>query len=120
MRPYHGFFHSPGGFGFWGGWPELLWLIVPTLLMLLLLGVLLWLIGRAIFGRGRNRATVTAGTVGTVSAVEVLRQRYARGEIDGDTFQTMLSQLRASGASTGSGTPTGREGDDGGWQPQNV
>lgn len=117
MREFYGMHGGPGGFGFWHGGPGIFGIglsILFLLLLLTLLGLLIWLAGRAIFGRGRNQPAVspavasigTGGTGGTVSAVELLRQRYARGEIDGDTFQTMLAQLRASGsppASTGYG-----------------
>ena len=34
--------------------------------------------------------------VGGPSAIEILRQRYARGEIDADTYQQMLERLLAS------------------------
>lgn len=119
MRPDH-FYPHPGGFGFWhGGLLEMLWFGLPLLIGLGLLGLLLWLIGRTIIGRTRYPAHAVpiagGGSVG-VSAVEILRQRYARGEIDGDTFQVMLNQLHASGPATGPGV----EGDDEGERWQSV
>lgn len=123
MREFHGMHGEPGVFGFWHGGPEIFGIglsILFLLLLLTLLGLLIWLAGRAIFGRGRNQpavspAVASVGTGGTVSAVELLRQRYARGEIDGDTFQAMLAQLRASGSPTAS-TGYGGAGEDEPWQ----
>lgn len=123
MREFHGMHGEPGVFGFWHGGPGIFGIglsILFLLLLLTLLGLLIWLAGRAIFGRGRNQpavspAVASVGTGGTVSAVELLRQRYARGEIDGDTFQAMLAQLRASGSPTAS-TGYGGAGEDEPWQ----
>lgn len=122
MYPHEVMRHAPGGGGFLhGDFPGLFWLVPSTLftlLLLALLGVLLWFAGRAILGRRRSQPQAQAqaplGAMGQpVSAVELLRQRYARGEIDGDTFQVMLGQLRASDPAT----TTGSGADEGGqWQ----
>jgi uncharacterized membrane protein len=111
MREFHGMHGGPGEFGFWHGGPGIFGLGLSALFLLLLLGLLgllIWSVARAVTGRSHNRpavspAVASAGAGGTVSAVELLRQRYARGEIDGDTFQVMLAHLRASGSPTGYG-----------------
>lgn len=117
MYPHEIMHHPAGGFGFWpGGWPGMFWLLPPTLFLLLLLallGALLWLGGRSILGRRRSQAQAPIATAGpTMPAIELLRQRYARGEIDGDTFQVMLAQLRASDPAM----TTGGVGEGGQWQ----
>ena len=127
MRPDHFGPHvgphvGPGGFGFWHGPLELLWFGVPALIALALLGALVWLLIRALSG-GRNRrppqvAPIASGGA-SASAIEILRQRYARGEIDGDTFQVMLNQLRASGSATESASADPGDGGEGG-RSQNV
>lgn len=121
MRDYPFMHHSFGGYGFGGGWLALLWMALPALLTIILLAVLFWLLGRSIFGRRHQQPTVAPnaamgapGTAGTVSAVEIVRQRYARGEIDGDTFQAMLGQLHASD------NASEREDGGGDWRPQSV
>lgn len=64
--------------GWWGGWAMLLWWL-PVLLVAV---VVVWLM--------RSRA----GGTGTDPAEDALRQRYARGEIDDETYRRMLAELR--------------------------
>lgn len=61
-------------------------LLVPIALILILALALGWLPQRR--DQGPNR---TAGR----DAVEILRERYARGEIDRDQFERMREDLRA-------------------------
>jgi putative membrane protein len=105
-----------GGFFF----PHLLWAGFSTLFWLGLLGLVIWLAvralrrPRAVYGEPwRPYGTPQAPQAGP-SAIEILRERYARGEIDAVTFQQMLERLLASGAaepgagdgpSMGGGTP---------------
>lgn len=76
------------GFGFW------------PLLPLLWLGIILffcWGIRRWISG-GRNRVFYAAGERPfEANALEILRRRYARGEIDATTFEQMYEHLERSG-----------------------
>ena len=98
--------HPPGGFGFWHvGWHDLFWLALPVLFVLPLLALLvtlLWPARHALLGRLGNRPYTryypppAAQPTGTISAVELLRQRYARGEIDGDTYAAMRDELTTS------------------------
>ena len=106
MRPYDVMRHPPGGFGFWHvGWHELFGLALPVLFalpFLALLVALLWPARHALLGRLGNRPynpyiqPQAAQLIEADSAVEMLRQRYARGEIDGDTYAAMLDELNAS------------------------
>ncbi|HEU0025775.1 MAG TPA: SHOCT domain-containing protein [Ktedonobacterales bacterium] len=76
----------------WGyGWG------VPGFLMMGFAG-LIWLalLGLAIFAVVRllgSRASAESTPVGGPSAMEILRQRYARGEIDDATFAQMRERL---------------------------
>ncbi len=73
---------GPGGM--WG------WAMVPmTLFWVVVLGIVIWLIFQLI-GRGR----APGGETGRSRAEEILNERYARGEIDRETYQRMLEDLR--------------------------
>jgi len=60
---------------------SLLWI---ALIAVLIWGVIYWL-------KNKQNAHMT-----TPSAMEILRQRYARGEIDATTFEQMRERLEAS------------------------
>ncbi len=99
MRPYHFYHHPPDGFGAWhGGWLGLASLALPLLLFVLpllaVLALLLWSARHSFFDRLGGWLPATPR--GSASAVETLRQRYARGEIDEDTFDAMLDRLNSS------------------------
>ena len=98
MRPYHFYHHPPDGFGAWhGAWLGLASLALPLLLFVLpLLAVLLWLAWRS-FGVRHGGWLPATSAAAPASAVETLRQRYARGEIDEDTYDAMLDRLNSSG-----------------------
>jgi putative membrane protein len=96
-----GFVHGPG-------------LLLPFLFLgrffwLILLGLLIWGLIRLFSRRGRHYympprynpvpPTYTPGTPPSPSqssAMEILRQRYARGEIDAATFENMRERLENS------------------------
>ncbi|TBH20507.1 SHOCT domain-containing protein [Thermus thermamylovorans] len=78
MMPWmHGWYGygPPGGLG-WSLWA---WIHPLLLLGLLILGV--YLVVRALTPRREDRA------------LEILRERYARGEIDKETFERMKRDL---------------------------
>ena len=98
--PYH-FYHL------W--WPRLIGAGVSSLLWLALLGLLVW--GAVRLLSGRRGAPAVGGpwqqfgvTPSEPPATEILRRRYARGEIDADTYQQMLEHLQASDPSAPPGT----------------
>ena len=94
-----GFGHGPG-------------LLLPFLFLgrifwLVILGLLIWGLIRLFSTRGRHYhmpprynpvpPTFTPGTPPSqLSAMEILRQRYARGEIDAATFENMRERLENS------------------------
>jgi putative membrane protein len=75
------------------GW----WMIASSLIWFALVAIAVWAFAR--WAARQPAATVPgSANVGTPgpSAMEILRQRFARGEIDGDTFQRMRQQLEAA------------------------
>ncbi len=74
-----------------GLWPfHLLWLA--------LLGLLIWGVIYRFSCRGRTfRSFPSRRSSYMPDALEILRQRYASGEIDGTTFDQMRERLESSG-----------------------
>jgi uncharacterized membrane protein len=90
-------------------WPRLLAFGLGSLLWLGLLALIIFALARA-FSRPRASVPPPMATpaAGGGSAVELLRRRYAAGEIDATTFEQMLERLVASEAyeqTRGSQTP---------------
>jgi len=96
-----GFGHGPGLL--------LPFLFLGRIFMLVLLGLLIWGLIRWFSTRGRHYhmpprynpvpPTSTPGTPPSQpSAMEILRQRYARGEIDAATFENMRERLENTGS----------------------
>ena len=74
--------HWGDGYGWHAGWMWVWWV-----LGIVVVAALVWGMVRAGRRRGRD------GT-GEASAEEILKERYARGEIDGDEYQARLRDLR--------------------------
>ena len=83
-------------------------LFMGRIFMLVLVGLLIWGLIRLFSTRGRHYPmpprynpvppTFTAGMPSSQpSAMEILRQRYARGEIDAATFENMRERLENTG-----------------------
>lgn len=64
--------------GWWGGWGMMLWWL-PVLLGVVLV---IWLLRRRPGGNASDHAE------------EALRERFARGEVDDETYRRMLAELR--------------------------
>jgi putative membrane protein len=83
------------GYDFGWGW---FLMSIGMVLWIALLVVLVWAVIRWL-----ERKTSTSGPQETsipssgLSALEILQQRYARGEIDTATFEQMREQLEATG-----------------------
>ncbi|MCL4455634.1 MAG: SHOCT domain-containing protein [Deinococcus sp.] len=69
---------GPYGYGMMGGWG---WLI-----QLLLLAAIIYVLVRAFSGPARPTETSSR-------ALDILRERYAKGEIDQETFERMKAEL---------------------------
>ncbi len=77
--------------GYYGnGWTG--WLMFGAMLLgLFIFAALLFVLIRAISGQGQSGVQVISQ--GAASPQEIIRQRYARGEIDNTTMQRMLNDL---------------------------
>jgi putative membrane protein len=75
----------------WSG-TMMLWMSIWGIVWLIVLGVAIWALIRWVSGR-----TPVTGSQPGPSALEILRQRYARGEIDATSFEQMRERLEASG-----------------------
>jgi len=89
----------------WGysfSWPGMLMMSLGSIIVIVVIAVLIW----ALVSRQRTNATQQSPVL---SAMETLRQRYARGEIDAATFEQMRAQLetREQGPFTQSREPVG-------------
>ena len=74
------------------GW----WMVVSSLFWLVLVAIAVWALVRFVTHQTRTGAGHQMdGTSGEPSAEEILRQRYARGEIDDATYARMREQLAA-------------------------
>ncbi len=89
------------------GWPMMVVMLVGMLLGVIVLALLIWALVRwLVDAPHRSQVTSPPGSgVRSMSALDVLRERYARGEIDTATFEDMRRRLdpSSSGASGGSG-----------------
>ena len=76
------------------GWGGMLWMGLGGLFWLILLGLAIWLLVRWITRQqSAGRPLPPAPPANPPSAMEILRQRYARGEIDEATFARMRANL---------------------------
>ena len=75
---WHGMWNWDGGWGWWGGLHLLWWLLVLGAVAL-------------VFRLGPRRRDAEAGR--TDRALAILRERYARGEIDEDEYAQRLQVL---------------------------
>ena len=83
------------GYGFGWGW---LLMSLGTVLWIALLVVLAWALIRWLSSKTSTPPpTMMHMPPSGPSAEEILRQRYARGEIDTATFEQMRERLEASG-----------------------
>ena len=86
------------GYGF--GWGSMILMMLGSTLWIVLLVVLVWALIRWLNHRMAFPIQPTNPLLASgPSAMEVLRQRYARGEIDATTFEQMRERLEASDTS---------------------
>ena len=82
------------GYGFGWGW---LLMALSTVLWIALLVLLVWALIRWLSSKTSTPTpTMTQMPPNGPSALEILQQRYARGEIDTATFEQMRERLQAS------------------------
>ena len=93
----------PMMYGYSWSWGGMLLMVLNWVFWFVLLGLLLWALFRWLGARSPNQPTNTG-----VSATEILRQRYARGEIDEATYERMRQQLESSAAREAEKVPPDR------------
>jgi len=81
------------GYGF--DWSSMTLMMLGSTLWVLVVVVLAWALIRWLNKRTATPQTQTRPVSGP-TAIEILRQRYARGEIDVTTFEQMQERLEAS------------------------
>ncbi len=104
-RFWHHWMHGPpwGGEFFWG--PGVLLSVLGILFWIALMIGLVWAILSLLLPSIRPMlADIFGSKSADVSALEILRQRYAAGEIDTATFERMHERLMASYQQEGHGT----------------
>ena len=112
---HHWMYGPSGGDGFFG-WPGMFLSVLSTLFWIALLIGLVWAILSLLMPSIRPMLNDILGTKSTdASALEILRRRYAAGEIDAVTFEQMQERLLASYQQEGRGMPQ----DDFGYQEEN-
>jgi uncharacterized membrane protein len=67
------------------------WMIVATLFWVAVATLIVWALVRLM-----TRNTGTSYPKGQQTATDILKARYAHGEIDGATFHAMMEQLTAA------------------------
>ena len=87
------------GYGYGFDWLSMILMSVAMVLWIALLVVLVWAVIRWLERRTTTPASpVTSAPPSSPSALEILNQRYARGEIDTVTFEQMRERLTTLGA----------------------
>ncbi len=83
------------GYGF--GWLSMLLMSLGTILWIAILVVLVWAVIRWLDKKTTTQIPPSTRTpLAGTSALQILQQRYARGEIDTATYEQMHERLEAS------------------------
>jgi len=85
--------------GYGWSWPMGLWMVIGSLFWLAVLGVVIWALVRLLSHHTETHATSPMGR--TPTALDILQQRFARGEIDATTFEQMRERLEAGNTAVG-------------------
>jgi uncharacterized membrane protein len=85
----------------WGydfSWGGMLLMLLSSLIWIAVFAVVVWGLIRWVNSKTTNSAPLASSTAPSgPSALEILRQRYAHGEIDTATFEHMRERLESSG-----------------------
>ena len=102
---HHWIYGHPWGYGY-GWWPGMLLLALNTAFLVALFTGLAWVLLRWIIPYIKSMmADIFGMPPADPPALEILRQRYAAGEIDAVTFEQMRERLEASYRRRGSDGP---------------
>ncbi len=77
------------GYGMWGGGGMVLGLVLMVALLIGLVLLIVWAVKRV----GGNPTSNIAPTTGNPTAREIAQARYAKGEINREEYQQILSDL---------------------------
>lgn len=72
------------------------WMIISSILWLVIVGIAVWALVRWLTAHRPASSQTPSSAAASPSALEILRQRYARGEIDEPTFERMHTRLTAA------------------------
>lgn len=90
MHGWSGGAWAPGGYGLgfpWGG-------LVMGVVMLVILGLAIFAIVR-LARHGGVAAALPAARAGTGKALDILSERFAKGEVDAETYRSMKAELES-------------------------
>lgn len=94
MPPEHPW-HGPFGGPFWSPFAQFVALGLSTLFWLLILGAIIWAVLR-LLRRAQPMQAPSPSLSAEPSPLEILRRRYALGQIDHETFEQMTARLLSS------------------------
>jgi putative membrane protein len=80
----------PMGFGL--GW---LLMMFGTVAVIVIIGLVVWLFWSVVNQNNRNKLERPGASGATQSALDIVKQRYARGEITKEQFDEMRHNLKA-------------------------
>lgn len=86
----------PMMWGYYNNGGMIVWAIISSLFWLGLAAVAVWALVRWVSRPSHPATPPTTPGPGQPSALDILKMRYARGEIDAATFQQMRADLEAS------------------------
>ncbi len=81
--------------GYYWSWGGALVMILSMVLWVAVVGAIIVLVARWLGSQSSSRGNPTHQGSAQGSALEILEQRYARGEIDEATFRRMRDELQA-------------------------
>ena len=91
MGYYGGYGYGPYGMmGYGGDWlAPIFMLVFGVLAIMLIVALVRWIVGGGRYWRARR------GMMWNTSAIDILKERYAKGEIDKKQFEEMKKDLEA-------------------------
>ena len=93
-------YNATGGMGWW--------MILSSLFWLGLAAIVVWALVRWLSSASRSMMSRGPNEPAHLSAMDILKARYARGEIDEATFERMRAQLETPAARDALPMPPGR------------
>ena len=80
-------------YGYGWSWPAMLWMGASALFWLAVIALVIWLVWLLVRWLDRRGSVQRNQSSSEPTALEILRDRYARGEIDADAYQRMRERL---------------------------